>query len=152
MGIIQNILAWRDRRYAIIQLDHEITRLWDEFNRYVKEGDLKDRTEGFEALYSEYRSYVEIPEAERDRLQTRASIARARSWGVPLPPTPSDLYMSNEYWDWDRVHQARTLSTAGHRYIRHEVALERDIKYRPILSWAAIIISVCSLFFSFLKS
>lgn len=151
MGLIRQILARRDRRHEIIQLNHEITSLWDEFEQHVAKDSLKGGSDAYESLYSEYRSYVEIPVSKRDQLTTQASVERAHFWGVPLPPQPDHRQFDNEYWTYDRVLQRLNLTNVGHRYVRHEVALEREIKYRPVLSWAAIVISVGSLFISLLK-
>lgn len=152
MGVIKRIKAWRDMRHEIVQLNYQINGYWAEFNAHVETNDLKDGTDEFEALWAEYRSCREIPEARLAQLQNYRSLRRVDYWDVPLPPRPSEDRVDNEYWEWNRIDQRYYLSSAGHRFIRHEVALERDIKFRPILSWAAIIISVCSLLVTFLKA
>lgn len=151
MGLFTRIKRWRDYRHEIIQLEYEINGYWDEFNYYIKKDDIVDGTEPFERLWSEYSSYREIPEARRDQILTIMSIQKAHFWGVPLPAQPSNHQYSNEHWEWNRVNNRYSLSLAGHRYIRHEVSIERDIKYRPVLSWAAIGISFFSLAVSIFK-
>lgn len=151
MGLIAQIKSWRDRRHQIIQLEHEINGYWDEFNHYVKKNELVDGTEPYEQVWSEYSSYREIPESQRDQLLTMSSVQKAYLWGIPLPAQPSRGDYSNEHWQWNRVTNRYSLTMAGHRYIRHEVSIERDIKYRPMLSWAAIGISFFSLAVSVLK-
>lgn len=152
MGFIRGIRLWRDSRHEIIQLNHEINGYWAEFHAYLEKDGIKEDTPAFESLWAEYRSYREIPEARLAQLQNMLSFRRAQYWEVPLPSRPGTDAMDNEYWEWNRVHQRHYLSAVGHRFIRHEVALEREIRFRPVLSWAAIFISVCSLFVSLLKA
>lgn len=141
-----------DRRHNLIQLNHEIEDHWKEFGMIVDRDNIDSNSQRYQQLYSEYRSYTEIPEGYRDAILTKVAVERALRWQAPLPPRDSGNFQDNEYWYWDRVVKRYLLTAAGHRFIRHEIAEEREIAYRPILAWAAIGISFLSLIVSLLKS
>lgn len=142
----------RDRRVELAHEREEITRLRQEFTRLAETDGLKEGTRPFEDLYSEFRSYWQIPEANVDAILTKAAISSAHKWGVPVPERPFSWSESqNEYWYFNTIHRKHYLTTVGFQAIRHGIAAEKDILHRPWLSWGAIAISIFSLAVAVLK-
>lgn len=86
------------------------------------------------------------------QIETHRAIIRAGRWQVPLPSKPTSTDEDNEFWHWDSMHREFYLTDAGIAHLRREVFLERDLRTKPWLSWAAIAISLVSLIVVIFKS
>jgi hypothetical protein len=122
MGLWQRLTVWRDERNALAQHHYDL-----------EEADSADNP-GDVAFYSDLI----------DQLETRQKRRAAWRYGVPIPPTPS-AYESDKYWNWCLALGEHHLTTEGHAHLRREIAHERELLYKPWMSWLALGISFVSL-------
>lgn len=148
MAVFKRLATWRDQRNAIAQLNYRIDDLSNDFRSEVAERNLKRGTDEYEQAYGSFRNEYDLSAAEVEAIETLKMLSSGRRWGVPVPRSPTDDHEDNEYWAWNSIHGRHYLSQNGRRYIRHAVAEEMDILFRPYLSWAAIAISIVSLIVS----
>lgn len=139
--LIKNIVRWRDERYQIIFAEHEIERLEAEFKPKI-EAVRKPPWNDYQSLVSEYLFERNLQQAIIDDIETKRLIRAARRHGIPIPKRPMELE-DNEFWEHSQVGHILTLE--GRRRLRHEVALEREMLRKPLVAWAAILISLVSL-------
>lgn len=149
MGAIRRIRKWRDRRHELIQLRHQLEALDRDFIENSK--DLSPQSEEFEALHQSYRAENDVLSAGVRSIQTMIAIERALRWRTELPPRPELPDLDNEHWGWNTVVGGYHLTSAGMREIRHAVAFEVELFYKPWLSWIALAVSVFSLIVSLAK-
>lgn len=150
MSLIKNVFSWRDRRWQIAKLRFAIEDRRKKFETEVREKKLRKGTEEYE--YADWSCWQDnlIDESDIDQIETAVLIERARKWEVPLPTFPEDRDEGNAHWYWSSPHRAYYLTTEGKMLLRREAYAEMEIRFKPWLSVAAIVISVISLINSFL--
>ncbi|WP_172746536.1 hypothetical protein [Neorhizobium sp. T25_13] len=149
MGVGKVLFDWRDRRYRLIQLRLEREKAYEDF--YTRTKGLNRRSEEYESLDGDHQNAVALLSAEIGRLETLDLLRRAYRWRAPVPGHPVLPETENEHWAWNRVIGGYHLTTKGMREVRHAVAAEVDLYYKPWLSWAAIAISFLALIVSVFK-
>ncbi|RWI20334.1 hypothetical protein [Mesorhizobium sp.] len=148
MAVFKRLATWRDQRNAIAQLNYRIDDLSNDFRSEVAERNLKRGSDEYEQAYVTFRNEYDLSTSEVEAIETLKMLSSARRWEVAVPQPPTDDHDESEYWSWNSSHGRHYLSQNGKRYIRHAVAEEMDILFRPYLSWAAIAISIVSLIVS----
>ena len=114
----------------------------DERNEYAQlEGDL------LEADASDNAHDVFLYSDLMNRLETNRRVRSAWRFGVPLPKKPKKYEGSFE-WDWCPSLNEHQLTQEGHKLLRREIAIERELRHKPWLSWGAILIAGLSLLVS----
>ncbi|MER9028192.1 hypothetical protein [Mesorhizobium sp. M0674] len=146
-----DILLWRDERNKLATLREDLDRTERSF-----EVEIRSATEAgsSEILFEiKDRRYFEMRTFEMliDQIETRRRLRLARRYGVPVPLRP-DVAVDSEYWDWELGLYEHTLSTKGHYLLRREIAAERELVFKPWLSWVAIILSFLSLIIAAAKA
>jgi len=139
---VKRLNRWNEQRYKLIQLYHEREEILNGARKEV-EGIEKDSAEYLERLKS-WDPLFRVKHGEIGKIETAQAIRRAHRWRVPYPPTP-DQQDDSEYWVWSPELSTHILTLEGHKLIRHAVATEMDIKFRPWLSWGAFAVSWLSL-------
>jgi hypothetical protein len=148
--LFEKLGRWRDERNRISALSYEAQNIRDLHRPLIETAKSVSR-DAFGGAIAEMQFELQIPEYEIDRLETSMRLREARRWGVPLPDRPNSGD-SDDYWDYCYSMGDHVLSVKGHKYLRREIANEREIFQKPFLSWAAICISVVSLVVSALNS
>lgn len=134
---------YRDERYSIVASENEIEHIRNSYKDPLAEAKLVSR-EAFARVFFDMNSELEIYEYEIDKIETSQQLRKARKWGVPVPRRPK-LPEDNYYWSYRSFIGDHVLTSEGQMYLRREIAFELELFFRPVLSWAAIIISVISL-------
>ncbi|UXT56948.1 hypothetical protein FY134_04500 [Agrobacterium fabrum] len=152
MDALKSFIKWRDDRYRIIQLRHEIEHLDNLYYAKLKDKKYRRGSDEAEHLYWNYRNDIDLAEASLDELETAAALKRARKWGVPVPHRPNSEEDENDTWNWSSVHFRHYLSTEGKARLRRQCYAEVEMFYKPWATWLAVGISVLSLAISIFKS
>ena len=140
---LKRYLAERqERNRLLLQLDEAM----DEWVRATRDGDIDRRTYGERVSEAKYAMYA--VQTQIDHHQTKALLRLAIGYGLPIPSQIP--FRGNE--DWDLRSGMMILNVDAQMKLRREVALERDIRQKPFLSWAAFAISVVSLCISSLNA
>lgn len=147
---VKRLNRWNEQRYKLIQLYHERQEIVLGFANDVK--GWEPGSDEYEERLSEWTDLFEMKVGEIGKIETDQAIQRAERWRVPYPPAPRNGFvMDDQYWDWNGSLGIYILNLEGHKQIRHAVATEMDIKFRPWLSWGALIVSGVSLVVAVLK-
>lgn len=149
MSLIRKAIHWRDRRWKLAKLRFDIEDRNKEFEIEVASKGLRKGTDEYN--YADWRCWQDnlLSHSEIDQIETAVLIKRARRWEVPLPTFPDDRDEGNAHWYWSQPHGAFYLTTEGKMLLRREAYAEMEIRFKPWLSVAAIVISVISLIISF---
>ena len=149
--VISKLLEWRDNRHRLAALRYDLEDSAQAFQRKIIEKNLKRRSDEYEQLYWDHDTNRQLIESEIDQIETKNLIARAKSWGVPIPSRPSSESEENIYWYWCRVHGHFYLTDEGKALLRREAYAEMEMRFKPWVTWLALSISVVSLAVSLLK-
>lgn len=150
MEWFQEIWRYGDERQRLIQLKHQLTDLSEQMRRTTS--GLKTRSEAFQSAISEYGYEADLILSEIAEIETGQALRRAEKWRVPIPKRPFSEYgQDTDFWEWSSAHGRYYLTDFGLREVRKMVHDEREMMSRPVLSWAALGISVISLIVAALK-
>jgi hypothetical protein len=154
MGIIAEVLRWRDDRHQLSQLRLDLEDAENEYRNKVQEQKLRRGTDAWDRAYFDYDTHTEFVYAQIDEIETRNAIRRAKAWRVPIPQRPisEEPVYDDQYWSWSNPHGRYYLTDKGKLLLRREANIEMEMFFKPWLSWAAVAISVISLTISVLKS
>lgn len=79
-------------------------------------------------------------------IRTRQTFETAIRLGIPIPRRTDE----SPYWEYSSVLGKHNLSDEGLHHLRREIAHERELRHKPILSWGALAISFVGLALSIL--
>ena len=144
-----DLLQWRDEKNQIAALALEIEHVY-ETHRPKISALKRPPWNNYQFAVSEMLAEIDPLQAELDGIETKRRLRRARKWGVPIPDRPKSGE-ENDMWKLSAFHE-HVLSEQGHLFLRRETALEREIAQKPLISWAALAISVVSLSISALNA
>ena len=146
MAIFKQLRKWSDERIALANANERLEELWSEFvHKQVDRDERRISPEAWESYTSYWFAEYSVIQADIAKVETDRAIKRAGQWEVPFPQKPYGTDEDTEHWKWHPVHATHYLSDEGKMRLRREVYLEMDIRSRPLLTWAALIISVVSL-------
>lgn len=144
MEWIRDLIEVNNERHQVAQLRWEIADL-DKAYSEARRHPMPCLCEECRQLGMQHSHERATAAAAISQIETRRAIVRAGRWQVPLPSQPADVEQDNEFWHWSSKHGKFYLTDAGIAHLRREVFLERDLRTKPWLSWAAIAISLVSL-------
>lgn len=150
--MIAKLLKWRDDRHRIAELRFAIEDADKDFRSAVAKRKLRRDSDAYQELYMSAENERELAEAEISDIETENAIRRARAWGVPIPPVPYQEDVGDQYWYWCRVHGRFYLNDNGTALLRRESYAEMEMRFKPWLTWLALIMSGISLMYSLWKS
>lgn len=140
MGIAA-IKQWRDERYRLLQLRHEIDHIHSLFDPRFEAAQKSALDRDYvNMLHAELSHETEHLEDEYYHILTSRMLRAAARYGVPVPRYDDD----SAYWQWSRYRERALLTIEGLAYLRREIAFERDIRHKPLLTWGSFAISVVS--------
>lgn len=143
MGLRQRAFRWRDERLAIVELRRQAEATDLSYKPQIEAARQISREAWAEASAARHHEMMIIL-GQIEQIETKRRLQSAYAYGVPVPSKPS-MDDESEYWDWYSEMGDHYLSVRGHALLRREIAMERDLYYKPWLSWIAIIISVTGL-------
>ncbi|WP_421360272.1 hypothetical protein [Agrobacterium rosae] len=150
MGWIAEVRRYGEERQNLIQLRHSL----DDLGRRMSDetAGLKTKSDAFQKAISTYGHEADLILSEIAEMETRQAIIRAQRWRVPIPQRPyGNRGQDTDFWEWSVAHGLYYLTDHGLREVRKMVHDEREMLSRPIITWAALAISVISLIVSALK-
>lgn len=139
----QRICQWRDERYELIQLRHEMERIDRDAEPIIKAARSASK-EAWERAWQERYEDMRFCFLRIDKIETNRRLRAAHRYGVPVPEKPP-MYEENEYWEWDLGFGDHFLTIKGHAHLRREIACEKEISWRPWLSWGGFLMGLAGL-------
>jgi hypothetical protein len=132
MGIIAEILRWRDDRHQLAQLRFDLEDAENEYRNKVREQKLRRGTEAWDSAYFEYDTHREVVYAQIDEIETRNAIRRAKAWRVPIPQRPisEEPVYDDQHWSWSNPHGRYYLLTRENYFF----AAKRMSRWRCFIS------------------
>ncbi|PVB60801.1 hypothetical protein [Labrenzia sp. 011] len=148
--LIKNLLRYREERHQIISAQHETERLEDLYRPKIEAAKEKGSPwDDYRSILSEYHHEVGLPRQLIDEIETRQRVRSAQKYQIPIPKKP-EVGEDSEYWE-SSMFGDHVLTLEGHRKLRHDIAAERELVQKPVLSWIAVSVSLFSLLLSFLS-
>jgi hypothetical protein len=145
---IKKLLRWRDERNRLSHLIFEREDAQVKHEKLTKVAkEVSD--EAYQYAMAERNTDLSMLDYQSDRLETKRLERKARELGVPIPTRPNG-FDENEHWEMS-IAGDHVLSVKGRMLLRREIALERELAQKPVLSWAAVTLSVLSLTISALN-
>lgn len=142
MGWLKDVFLWNNERYRLIQLSHEIDRIWQRYENSMKQAHRSSASrEDIAQVQFEIETETRVLSDEQDKILTGRMLRSATRYGVPITPASDN----STHWQWSNFESRFLLTTEGLAHLRREIALERDIRHRPWVNWIGVGISVLSL-------
>jgi seryl-tRNA synthetase len=145
VGAWRGIWRWRDDRVRVEQLQDEIVAVHAAHGPAIAAAG-KPNTREYSIAYNDLIVDLSELEDELETIQTRRRVWLAAKYGVPVPDRPYGDHES-DYWERSRLGSL-ILSEKGHLLLRREIAIEREIAWKPWLSGVALGVSLLSLLVS----
>lgn len=135
---IQRAFRRSDERNEIARLEYaieDIRKAFAEEIRVAKSSHDLDTLQNAE--YQEMLPYYD----QISIIRSKQVFETALRLGVPIPRQTDD----SPHWEYSAVLGQHHLSDEGLHFLRREIAHERELRHKPVLSWGALAISFVGL-------
>lgn len=143
MRFWQDVRRWSDERNLLSQTQFEIEDIEKSYSSTL-ERTWNGSVDDYHSALAELQSQTAHLHGAIDRIRTKQRLRSASKYEVPIPPKADD----SPLWVFSFAAGGFVLSEEGHKYLRREVGIERDLRHKPWVSWMAVVISLTSLFIS----
>ena len=133
----------------VTQLRYDFEAVWEASNR--QRAGLRAASDEFRKILHDTVNQSDLIVAEIDEIETAQVERRADRLQIPVPPRPYGSDSGNEYWSYNKAHQRFYLTTEGKYRLRRLIYEEREMRWKPLLTYCAFGLSVASFLWSVMK-
>lgn len=142
MRWLKDVCQWNEERYRLVQISHEISRIWQSYADSMKQAHMPGVSRDvIMQLEAKIDSETRWLSDEYDRILTVRMLRSATKYGVPIKSASEN----SPHWQWSNYEGRLLLTSEGLAHFRREIAFERDLRHRPWVNWLGVAISVLSL-------
>lgn len=135
-----DLLSWRNDRHEIIMLKQKIDDVFAKHDDLFREANTDlDRLKVVASIKVDTKPYVDRIE----HIRSARLLETANRLLITIPE--NDAMGDAKNWFWSPEIERFILTRSYQQQLRREIALERELAYKPWLSWMAIGISILGL-------
>lgn len=137
---MKRIFLWRDERNEIARLEYAIEDIQRAHAPQLEEARRTSSQALYDARQDEHFE-LSLYYDQINLIRTRQLIQAALRLGIPIPRRTDDHPHWRESYQLGEFY----LSDEGQHQLRREIAHERELRHKPILSWGALAVSFVGL-------